>query len=87
MEGKGAIEKIIKFNSVTVIFVGKQLEYNDYDVLGHPQGIYRIKTRPDLKHGETFDVYSGESTRSSTAWLGSIEKSLHDTCLNSNINP
>jgi len=87
MAAKSEIEKVIKFDSVTVIFSVRQLGYSDYDVLGHPQGIYRIKILPDLKVGDTFSAYSGESTKNGVVWLGSIEKSLHDTCLNSDIKP
>jgi hypothetical protein len=46
MAAKSVIEKIIKFDSVRVIFSVRQLGYTDYDVLGHKQGIYRIKTMP-----------------------------------------
>jgi hypothetical protein len=83
---KSVIEKIIKFDTVRVIFSVRQLGYTDYDVLGHKQGIYRIKILPDLKLGDTFCAYSGESTKNDVLWLGSIENSLHDTCLNSDIN-
>jgi hypothetical protein len=82
---KSVIEKFIEFDTVRVIFSVRQLGYTDYDVLGHPQGIYRIKILPDLKIGDIFNAYSGESTKNGVVWLGSIEKSLHDTCLNSDI--
>jgi hypothetical protein len=85
MIAKNVTEKNIRFGTVRVIFSGRQLGYSDYDVLGHPQGIYRIKILPDLKHGDIFNAYSGESTKNGVVWLGSIEKSLHDTCLDADI--
>jgi hypothetical protein len=87
MAAKSEIEKVIKFDTVRVIFSVRQLGYSDYDVLGHSQGIYRIKILPDLQVGDVFSAYSGESTKNDVVRLGSIEKSLHDTSLNSDIKP
>lgn len=49
--------------------------FRDYDVIGHPT-LRRACVPLNIRRGENFNVYHGESNKSGTKWLGSLEKSL-----------
>lgn len=49
--------------------------FRDYDVIGHPT-LRRACVPLNIRRGENFNVYHGESSKSGTKWLGNLEKSL-----------
>lgn len=71
----------MEFDGVKLTLTCNDHGYADYDVEGHPQGIRRVKILPNMKKGERFNAYSGRSSKNGVEWLGSIEKTLHPTCL------
>lgn len=78
---KHQFSKQISFGAVSLTLVDSSHGYADYDVEGHAQGIRRVKICPDLKPGEMFNAYFGNSSKAGVVWLGTIEKSLHENCL------
>jgi hypothetical protein len=49
--------------------------YHDYDVIAHP--ILRRACVPlNIRKGQFFNVYHGESSKTGVKWLGGLEKSL-----------
>ncbi len=49
--------------------------FRDYDVIGHPT-LRRACVPLNIRRGENFNIYHGESSKSGTKWLGTLEKSL-----------
>jgi hypothetical protein len=49
--------------------------FRDYDVIGHPT-LRRACVPLNIRRGENFNVYHGESSKSGTKWLGNLETSL-----------
>lgn len=49
--------------------------FHDYDVVGHP-ALRRACVPLDIRKGELFNVYHGESSKSGAKWLGNLKLSL-----------
>ncbi|GAB0079361.1 hypothetical protein I4I80_02770 [Pseudomonas syringae pv. tomato] len=59
--------------------------YQDYDIKGHSV-LRRACVPHDIKKGETFNVYHGESSKSGVKWTGALPDSLHEWLCSENIN-
>lgn len=49
--------------------------YHDYTIVDHPT-LRRACVPTDIRIGDTFNVYHGESSKSGALWLGDLEESL-----------
>lgn len=50
--------------------------FQDYDIKGH--SVLRRACIPhDIKKGENFNLYHGESSKSGVKWTGALSDSLH----------
>ena len=53
--------------------------FRDYDVIGHPT-LRRACVPLNIRRGQNFNIYHGESSKSGAKWLGNLEKSLAAWC-------
>lgn len=49
--------------------------FRDFDVIDHPV-IRRATVASDIRKGDYFNVYHGESSKAGAKWFGNLEKSL-----------
>ncbi|WP_132834089.1 hypothetical protein [Pseudomonas sp. 460] len=53
--------------------------FRDYDVIGHPT-LRRACVPLNIRRGQNFNIYHGESSKSGAKWLGNLDKSLAAWC-------
>ncbi|MFC9008394.1 hypothetical protein [Streptomyces microflavus] len=59
-----------------IVLVTSAHGFQDYDIKGH--SVLRRACIPhDIKKGENFNLYHGESSKSGVKWTGDLADSLH----------
>lgn len=63
--------------SLNLNLVTSEHGFHDYDVNDHPV-LRRACVPVDIKKGQRFNVYYGESSKAGAVWTGNLEKSLQE---------
>ncbi|MDU8351054.1 hypothetical protein RYA05_03990 [Pseudomonas syringae pv. actinidiae] len=61
--------------NLNCVLVTSEHGFHDYDVKDHPV-LRRACVPVDIKKGQRFNVYFGESSKAGAVWAGNLEKSL-----------
>ena len=59
-----------------IVLVTSDHGYQDYDIKGNSV-LRRACVPHDIKKGDTFNVYHGESSKAGVKWTGKLADSLH----------
>ncbi|WP_137887567.1 hypothetical protein [Pseudomonas sp. 2FE] len=66
---------------ISAVLVASSNGYQDYDIQGHPC-VRRACVPNNIRRGETFNVYHGESSKSGAVWDGDLASSLRKFATN-----